>query len=143
MCNQYLIEENELDIQSNISRKIKIIKIISIEKRWFTFQEISKMLNTSTKTISKDLTYIKDEIPQNCSIEIKKGYGVRLVMPKDISVEEIISIFFKESLIFQVFIQLIGKKHNTVSTMAESLYIQPYQVTKILKKIENIFGNLD
>ncbi|MDO6632220.1 helix-turn-helix domain-containing protein [Bacillus thuringiensis] len=136
MLNYFFVEEKGIEIQTDIERKIKIFIFISREKRWFTLQEISEFLNVSTKTISRDLTYIQGLIPKECNIEVRKGYGVQLIMPTNISVKEIISIIFKESLTFQVFIRLVEKKYSTVNNVAEDLYIQPYQVTKILKKIE-------
>lgn len=136
MPKHYLMEEKGMEVQLDIERKIKIFKVLSSEKRWFTFQEISQLLNASTKTISRDLTYIKDLIPKECDIEVRKGYGVQLIMPTNISVKEIISILFKESITFRIFKQLVEKKYTTVNNVAEDLYIQPYQVTKILKKME-------
>ncbi|MDO6633846.1 helix-turn-helix domain-containing protein [Bacillus thuringiensis] len=141
MFKQYETDENTMEIQNDINRKIEIFKVISSEKRWFTFQEISQLLHASTKTISRDLVYIKNLVPKDCIIEIKKGYGVQLIMPKDISVKEIISTLFKESLAFQIFIRIVEQKYTTVNSMAEELYIQSYQVTKILKKIEKYLSN--
>ncbi|WP_180260056.1 helix-turn-helix domain-containing protein [Bacillus cereus] len=141
MLKQYEIEEDSIEIQPDIERKIVIFKIISSEKRWFTFQEISQILNASTKTISRDLIYINSLIPKDCTIEIRKGYGVQLILPKDISIKEILSTLFKESLTFQVFIRLVKGKHTKVNSLADDLYIQPYQVTKILKKIERYLSD--
>ncbi|PEX87259.1 BglG family transcription antiterminator [Bacillus cereus] len=126
----------EIKIQSEIQRKIKIMQLISIEKRWYTVEEISQTINISAKTISKDLACIKDIIPHDWEIKIKKGYGVKLSMPINASVKKVISAFFRESLTFQVLKELMEKSGTTVTAIAENLHIQPYVVTKVLKKVE-------
>ncbi|WP_179892767.1 BglG family transcription antiterminator [Bacillus thuringiensis] len=126
----------EVKIQSNIQRKIQIMQLISNEKRWYTFEEISLVINTSSRTIGKDLSYIKELIPENWEIQIQKGYGVQLLMPANASIEDFNCLFFRKSLTFKVLSALMEQGEAKVASLAEELYIQPYVVTKVLKKVE-------
>ncbi|MGE7915931.1 BglG family transcription antiterminator [Lysinibacillus xylanilyticus] len=134
----FFVEDNgfEVKMQSDLQRKIKVIQFLSNEKRWYTFEEISNAIEATDKTIRKDLNYIKDVIPENWSIEIKKGYGVQLIMPIHASVNEVITLFFRKSLTFQILNKLIENNETTVVNIAEELFVQPYVVSKALKKIE-------
>lgn len=126
----------EVQIQSDIKRKIKLVKFILRENRWYTLEEISTAINVSTKTIGKDLKNIKELMPHTWSIHIQKGMGVKLLIPVNESVNEIISILFRSSLTFQVLNKLLKQGETTVANLAEELHIQPYMVTKVLKKVE-------
>lgn len=135
--NDFKIKKTfEVQIQSEIQRKIKLMKFISSEKRWYTLEELSTVINVSTKTISKDLGIIKEFIPHTWDIRIKKGIGVKLFIPANESVEEINCILFRKSLTFQVLSKLLKIGETTVANLAEELHIQPYMVTKVLKKVE-------
>ncbi|MCU5669019.1 helix-turn-helix domain-containing protein [Bacillus cereus] len=138
MNANYLIREKkfEIKIQSEIKHKISILKLISSEKRWYTFEELAKLIRVSNKTISKCLHNIKDFIPKGWEIQIKKGYGIKLVMPINTSVTEVTCEFFRESLTFQILIILLNNKTTTIFEIVDKLYIQPYMVTRALKKIE-------
>lgn len=126
----------EIKIEAEIKRKVEIMQLISMENRWYTFEEIAKVTKISTKTVSKDLASIREIVPANWGIEIKRGYGVKLLMPIDTSIKEILSFFFRKSLTFQVLNELLHHKDITIFEIAENLYIQPYKVTKVLNKIE-------
>ena len=125
-----------VEIQSDLQRKIKIMHFISNEKRWYTFKEISKFITVSTKTISKDIAIIKDFIPENWDIKIRRGFGVQLLMPINASIEEITCIFFRNSFTFEVLDILLNQNETSVANLANELHIQPYIITKLLKKIE-------
>ncbi|HDR3451563.1 capsule synthesis positive regulator AcpB (plasmid) [Bacillus thuringiensis serovar morrisoni str. 4AA1] len=145
MCNYNLITTNKfaVKIQSDLQRKIKLLELISNESRWYTFEEISECINFSTKTISKDLVIIKDVIPENWDIKIKRGFGVQLSMPPSASIKEITFIFFRNSYTFQVLNVFLSQGEITITNLAKALHIQPYVINKILKKVEKDINQYD
>ncbi|MDY0854357.1 helix-turn-helix domain-containing protein [Bacillus thuringiensis] len=126
----------EVELPLDIKRKISMLKFISAEKRWFTFEEISQHIKISTKTISKDLLMITDILPSTWKIKVQKGYGVQLIMPINASIEEIITYFFRTSIKYKILEILFNFDNVTVACTADKLYVQSYVVTKSLKKIE-------
>lgn len=145
MIDTYQMEETgfKIEVQSEIKRKIKIIQLLFSEKRWYTFEEISKTVHISTKTISSDLSFINDNLPCGWNIKIKKGYGVQLFIPMNASLMEIRSSFFKKSLTFQILRELLIRKQTTAIDIAEDLYIQPYMLSKMFNKIEKDISYFD
>ncbi|AMR06104.1 capsule biosynthesis protein [Bacillus thuringiensis serovar pingluonsis] len=127
------LTENEPDIK----RKIQILELISTEKRWYTYSEISKCIHASHKTIKNDLIHITEVLPTEWHIKIKKGYGVQVEIPSYASIQEMVSFLLRESLTFQILDTLLHDKTTTVYGLAEKLYIQPNKIAKIIKKIDN------
>ncbi|MBJ7967005.1 helix-turn-helix domain-containing protein [Bacillus cereus] len=125
------LTENEPDIK----RKIEILELISTEKRWYTYTEISQCIHASHKTIKNDLIHITEVLPTTWHVKIKKGYGVQMEIPFHASIQEMISFFLRESLTFQILDALLRDKTAIVSDLAEKLYIQPGKIAKIIKKI--------
>ncbi|WP_410491854.1 helix-turn-helix domain-containing protein (plasmid) [Bacillus thuringiensis] len=125
--------ENEPDIK----RKIQILELISAEKRWYTYTEISQCIHASPKTIKNDLGYITEVLPTAWYVKIKKGYGVQMEIPSHASIQEMISFFLRESSTFQILDTLLHDKTAIVSGLAEKLYIQPNKIAKIVKKIDD------
>ncbi|WP_103653302.1 helix-turn-helix domain-containing protein [Bacillus thuringiensis] len=132
------LEEKAFDIklQYEIKRKIQILELISIENRWYTQEEIAQVVKASTKTIGKDVTVLKECVPQNWDVKIKKGYGVFLCMPKNASIAEVVCKLFRKTFTFKMLDLLLKYKCLTAKNIADELYIQPYMVTRALKKIE-------
>ncbi|HDR4875002.1 TPA: helix-turn-helix domain-containing protein [Bacillus cereus] len=132
------LTENEPDIK----RKIQILELISKEKRWYTYTEISQCIRASHKTIKNDLVHLTEVLPPTWHIKIKKGYGVQVEIPSHASVQEMISFFLRESLIFQILGELLRNKTVTVHRLVENLYVQPNKIAKVVKRIDNEIRHL-
>ncbi|HDR3452153.1 capsule synthesis positive regulator AcpB (plasmid) [Bacillus thuringiensis serovar morrisoni str. 4AA1] len=133
----------QIELQSEIKRRINLMKLISTEKRWYTFEEISTCINASSKTISRDLSFIQDLLPQGWRINVRKGYGVQLILPIHAMIEEIICLFFRESLTFNILDRLMKDRETTIKKLTEELHIQPSAISKALKKIEKDLAYYD
>ncbi|MED1407268.1 helix-turn-helix domain-containing protein, partial [Bacillus mycoides] len=90
----------------------------------------------SSKTIRKDISIINDSLSSNSTICSIKGQGVRLFLAPDQSITEIISKFFKRSLTFLTFQQLLEHNFNTIASLADKLYIPLSSMNKVLSKVE-------
>ncbi|MRS11275.1 helix-turn-helix domain-containing protein, partial [Bacillus anthracis] len=55
-------------MEKDIKRQIQILEIITSEEKWFTTIEISKILRCCNKTIMKDISFIKDCLPEDWHI---------------------------------------------------------------------------
>ncbi|MBN9901333.1 BglG family transcription antiterminator [Bacillus thuringiensis] len=131
------IKEFLIENEPDIKRKIQILELISAEKRWYTYTEISQSIHASPKTIKNDLGYITEVLPTTWHVKIKKGYGVQVEIPSHASIQEIISFFLKESLTFQILDTLLHDKTAIVSGLSEKLYSQSNKIANIVKKIDH------
>ncbi|MFV5894564.1 MULTISPECIES: capsule synthesis positive regulator AcpB [unclassified Bacillus cereus group] len=128
-------------MEKDIKRQIQILEIITSEKKWFTTVEISKILNCCNKTIMKDISFIKDFLPEDWHIKTKKGKGVRIYLPYNKHRNEITSLLFRESLTFRILQHLFEGETKTIVTLAERLYIQVPSILPALKRVENYLKN--
>ncbi|WP_242069543.1 helix-turn-helix domain-containing protein [Paenibacillus dendritiformis] len=83
-------------MEKDISRKIKLLKILAEDKKWFVLSELEQKLDCSSKTIRKDISVLNDLLPQNASIYSKKGKGIKLRIPQDQTICEVISNLSKK-----------------------------------------------
>ncbi|HHQ2480322.1 TPA: BglG family transcription antiterminator [Bacillus cereus] len=120
-----------------IQRQKQLLHILSEDNKWFTLSEISNELNCSIKTVRKDILVIKDFLPLNWEIEIKKGKGLKMLMPTYAATTELDSLFFKSTIIFKILNKFLKNNTHTVSALAASLYIQESTIYPILKTIDN------
>ncbi|GAE42715.1 BglG family transcription antiterminator [Bacillus mycoides] len=123
-------------MERDINRQIGILRILSEENIWFTILELEQKLGCSSKTIRKDISIINDVLSPNSSICSIKGQGVRLFLAPDQSIAEVISKFFKRSLTFLTFQQLLEQNFSTVSSLADKLYIPLSSMNKVLSRVE-------
>jgi transcriptional antiterminator len=123
-------------MERDINRQIGILRILSEENIWFTILELEQKLGCSSKTIRKDISIINDVLSPNSTICSIKGQGVRLFLAPDQSITEVISKFFKRSLTFLTFQQLLEQNFSTVSSLADKLYIPLSSMNKVLSRVE-------
>ncbi|CAH2464416.1 MULTISPECIES: BglG family transcription antiterminator [Bacillus cereus group] len=123
-------------MERDINRQIGILRILSEENIWFTILELEQKLGCSSKTIRKDISIINDVLSPNSSICSIKGQGIRLFLAPDQSIAEVISKFFKRSLTFLTFQQLLEQNFSTVSSLADKLYIPLSSMNKVLSRVE-------
>lgn len=81
-------------MEKDIKRQIQILEIITSEEKWFTTIEISKILRCCNKTIMKDISFIKDFLPEDWHIKIKRERELEFIYPI-INIEmKLLSYFF-------------------------------------------------
>ncbi|MCU4835404.1 helix-turn-helix domain-containing protein [Bacillus cereus] len=122
-------------MERDITRQIDILKILCEENRWFTILELEHKLGYSSKTIRKDISIINDSLLPKSTIRSIKGQGIRLFLAPDESITKIISNFFKRSLTFLTFQQLLEHDSNTIASLAAKLYIPLSSMNKVLNKV--------
>lgn len=122
-------------MEKDISRKIKLLKILAEEKKWFTLSELEQKLDCSSKTIRKDISVLNDLLPQNASIFSKKGKGIKLAIPQDQTICEVISNLSKKSLTFLVLQKFLEGTAPTITSLSEKLYLPVSSTNMALKRV--------
>ncbi|EOO27165.1 hypothetical protein IIU_05919 [Bacillus cereus VD133] len=133
----------DIEIQPNIQRKIKLLKLLASEKRWFKTAEITKRIGYSNKTINTDIMFMNDFVPTNWKIETKKGKGVQLHVPPSASIDEINALLFKQSYAFKALHELFNHKVLTTLDLAEKLYVSITSISPILKSVEKYLNKFN
>ncbi|TJZ99916.1 HTH domain-containing protein [Bacillus thuringiensis] len=120
-----------------LKRQYKLLKLISSEKKCFSTKEIALHLNCSIKTVQRDISQIKNYLPEGWSIQLVKNKGIYLVKPLNSSINTIKTIYLKHSLLFQTLNILLYKKIKTVDQLSDKLYVQNTKMRSILIDVEH------
>ncbi|MDP1460065.1 helix-turn-helix domain-containing protein [Bacillus wiedmannii] len=117
-------------------RQYKLLELISYEKRWFSLKEIAENLDCSTKTIQRDISQIKDNLPKDWSVQVTKNKGIKLKRPLSSSINSIQIKYFRYSLLFQTLQILLNQQINTIEHLSQKLYIQNTKMRSVLVEVE-------
>lgn len=120
-----------------LERHYKLLEYIAYEKKWFSLQEIARILNCSIKTVQRDLIQISDYLPDNWYIKTSSKKEVKLVKPSNSSMESIQMKYFKHTLLFQSFNKLLLEDITTITKLATSLYIQNAKMRSVLLEMDS------
>ncbi|HDR8072435.1 TPA: helix-turn-helix domain-containing protein [Bacillus cereus] len=123
-------------MEKEIYRQIQILDIIASENRWFTTEELAQQLHCSEKTVRKDVRTIISTIPDEWNIKSVKGRGIFLHKLDNVSTSMLHSLFIEATLSFQIFEKIFYGQTQTLAELADTLYIHPSSLYKILVRVE-------
>ncbi|EJR89810.1 BglG family transcription antiterminator [Bacillus cereus] len=123
-------------MEKEIYRQIQLLDIIASENRWFTTGELSRELDCSEKTVRKDVRMIISTLPEEWQIKSVKGRGIFLHKLDNVSTSMLHSLFIETTLSFQVLKNLFYEQVQTLSELADKLYIHPSSLYKVLIRVE-------
>jgi len=119
-------------------RKLQIINILSSHDKWYTSEELAKELDCTEKTIRNDIQAINTDLPNGWEIETIKGKGIYIKKPIDASINEIRSLYVRNSITFRAILYIQFKQIKNISGLAAALYSQEKAVYKILERVEDL-----
>ncbi len=119
-----------------VQRQKDIVSLLIQEKKWYTFSQLAKEVNCSTKTIQRDILFIKELLPEKWHLQIQKGRGVILHKPADCSSSELNELFIRNELSFKILDILFKINSTTVMKLSEMMYISPTSLYPYLKNTE-------
>ncbi|PFB53817.1 hypothetical protein CN404_12720 [Bacillus thuringiensis] len=124
-------------------RQQQIINILLQDLNWHTLEKLAAHAQCAVKTVRKDLDYLKDKLPSDWHIQLMKGKGVKLYKPPHSSHTSVYSFFKREDMMFRVLDQLFQKQHDTVTQLADSLYVQVSTLSPVLVRIQEYLRYFD
>lgn len=128
-------------MDKSTKRKLQIIDILSKQDKWFKTEELASELLCTEKTIRNDLQTINSNLPEGWQIETIKGKGIYINKPISSSINEIRSIFVKNSLRFQAIMLIQFKQIKSIAELAKALYTQQPAVYTILDRVEDLLNS--
>jgi M protein trans-acting positive regulator (MGA) HTH domain/Mga helix-turn-helix domain/PRD domain len=117
-------------------RRLKLIDILISKEEWFKSEELAKILNCTEKTIRTDIPIINATFPKGWHINSIKGKGVYLDTPSHSSLDQVRSLFYKDSLSYQVIMFILIKEITTISDLGKALFTHHNTVYKILERVD-------
>ncbi|XRG79066.1 helix-turn-helix domain-containing protein [Rossellomorea sp. GAMAL-10_SWC] len=125
-------------MDKSTKRKLQIINILSKQDKWFKTEELANELLCTEKTIRNDLQAINTHLPKGWQIETIKGKGIYINKPISSSINEIRSLYVKNSLSFQVIMLIQFTQIKSIAELANALYTQQPAVYSILDRVEEL-----
>lgn len=125
-------------MDKSTKRKLQIIDILSKQDKWFKTEELASELLCTEKTIRNDLQAINSNLPKGWQIETIKGKGIYIKKPISSSINQIRSLYVKNSLRFQAIMLIQFKQIKTIAELANALFIQQSAVYSILDRVEEL-----
>ncbi|WP_088012279.1 BglG family transcription antiterminator [Gottfriedia acidiceleris] len=125
-------------MDKSTKRKLQIIDILSKQDKWFKTEELASELLCTEKTIRNDLQAINTHLPKGWQIETIKGKGIYINKPISSSINQIRSLYVKNSLKFQAIMLIQFKQIKSISELANALFTQQPAVYSILDRVEEL-----
>ncbi|MFB7141673.1 BglG family transcription antiterminator [Gottfriedia sp. NPDC056225] len=125
-------------MDKSTKRKLQIIDILIKQDKWFKTEELASELLCTEKTIRNDLQTINSYLPKGWQIETIKGKGIYLNKPISSSINQIRSLFVKNSLKFQAIMLIQFKQIKSIAELANALFTQQPAVYSILDRVEEL-----
>ncbi|ODG92975.1 MULTISPECIES: helix-turn-helix domain-containing protein [Bacillaceae] len=127
-------------MDKSTKRKLQIINILSKQDKWFKTEELANELLCTEKTIRNDLQAINTHLPKGWQIETIKGKGIYINKPISSSINEIRSLYVKNSLSFQAIMLIQFTQIKSIAELANALYTQQPAVYSVLDRVEELLG---
>lgn len=124
-------------------RRLQLIDILSSQEKCFKTEELAKKLNCTEKTIRTDIQYLNSTFPDGWHIDTIKGKGIYINNPINSSLDQIRSLFFKNSLSLQVIMFILVKEIEYISDLGKVLYTHHNTVYKILERVDLFLKSYD
>ncbi|MHB0803174.1 helix-turn-helix domain-containing protein [Bacillus thuringiensis] len=118
-------------------RQQHIITILLQNQKWYTLEEIAELAQCSTKTVQRDLHYLKEQLPSDWVIQITKGQGVILYKPPHSSQTSMYSFFKQEDMRSLVLQQLFQGHVQTITQLADALYVRVPVLSPVLRSVQS------
>lgn len=122
-------------------RKLQIINILISQDKWYTSEELASRLACTEKTIRNDIQAINMNLPNGWEIETIKGKGIYIKKPNTATINEIRSVFVRNSSTFRAIFFIQFKQIKSISGLAAALYSQQQAVYKILERVEALLNS--
>ncbi|PGS51765.1 transcription antiterminator [Bacillus sp. AFS041924] len=119
-------------------RRLQLIDILSGQEKWFKTEELAKELNCTEKTIRTDIQIINATFPEDWHIDTIKGKGIYINNPINSSLDQVCSLFVKNSRTLQVIMFILIKEIEYISDLGKILYTHHNTVYKILERVDTL-----
>ncbi|PEF42809.1 hypothetical protein CON22_27980 [Bacillus cereus] len=125
---------------SAIKRKIHILEALNNGKSVVFTNNLAEQLQCSTRTISNDISQLKNELSENWDIVNVKTSGYILIKPMTESILPIINNYLIESVIYKIMLGIFNNRYYTLEKWSQLLFIEKSTLWRYIKKYKNILN---
>ncbi|PGZ57408.1 hypothetical protein COE58_26120 [Bacillus cereus] len=118
-------------------RKMQILEILSTAEEILTSHDLAKQLNCSSRTITNEISELKNDSPENWNIKSIKTKGYILQKPLDESISPIIMSYVQESIIYKILVETFNNNYYSIEKWSQILYMNKSSLRDRLKQFSN------
>ena len=122
-----------LDVSSQ--RLISILEILLENDGWTTFASLGSAIETSERTVAKDIAMLRERWGHHLNIEVSKKNGVRLINQNISSTGAVFTDIFNDSLSLQWIRELLFHPSMSMEFYESQLFTSRSTLLRILPKI--------
>ena len=130
-----------LDIPSQ--RMIRILEILIENEDWTTFAKLGTEINTSERTVAKDIAMLKEKWTQHLNIAVSKKNGVKLQNQNIAGIGLVFTDIFNDSVALQWIKDLLFHPGNTIEFYEGRLFTSRSVLIRLLPKINKYLSAKD
>lgn len=114
---------------------LKLIEMLSEDKRWYTLQDLTDTFSCTERMIKNDLAEIKELFPQYNLISSHKG--IKIVYEDNLSLEIAYKYFYDNSLNFKILNYVFFHPNINIEDLANEFYLSVSSLYRIISDINN------
>ncbi|MFJ7752603.1 BglG family transcription antiterminator [Peribacillus muralis] len=120
------------------NRYSELVYHLFYEDNWCSLNELSKKTGYSKSTLWRDLMHTGSTLPPEWKIERNEVQGVRLIKPKNGTIEELWFHLKSENTYFQTLELILFNNGVTINYITQHVHISRSTVYRQLEKIEEV-----
>ncbi|MBY0015087.1 helix-turn-helix domain containing protein [Bacillus cereus] len=124
-----------------IIRKMIILNILDNGRKFVSSNYLAEQLGCTVRTISTDISQLKEELPQNWEIHGLTNKGYILIKPLTNSLSTLVDSYLSSSTICKIMLKIFKNEFYTMEKWSQSLYINKSTLLNNLKEYNNILDN--
>ncbi|MCU5668872.1 helix-turn-helix domain-containing protein, partial [Bacillus cereus] len=117
-----------------INRRINILEILDNGQQLVSSKYLADQLHCSVRSISSDISRLKDDLLENWYIIGVRAKGFILIKPIEDSIFPIIKSYIAESAVYKIMIGIFNNKYYTFEKWSQTLYMNTSTLKKSLNK---------
>ncbi|PGH79730.1 hypothetical protein CN899_25300 [Bacillus thuringiensis] len=119
-------------------RYVGLVYFLFHKNTWCSLSEISENLGYSRSTIWRDLTFLDSILPIGWCIEKSEVHGIRLIKPKQETLESIWFLLKDKNIYLQILELIMANNGVSATQIAESVHASRSTVYRQLDKVQEI-----
>lgn len=133
----------QLIVEKVLARQVKLLLILSTETKEISVEKLAIKLNTSTKTLAFDIDELNSQLPNEISIDLRKGCGYYLNVDSFNRLNEFIRKYSDKSTLFIIITGIYTNEIHSISEWAYRLYLSEGTIRKALVTLKKIVEQYD
>lgn len=121
------------------NRRLEFVKLLANQKDWLILSEAAKVLDCSVRVLKNDIQFLNDEFYKELTIQTSIN-GVRIKFEYMKGPKSFAQQLLHNSDSYQLLETIFFNEHQSLTDIAEKLFISPATIYRMVKQINEILS---